>query len=306
MTTCLLQHFTSLSGNSSWAWSLATSPVFLSTSHCTVEGEFAYLPNKRFSFLGLDLHIIGDSGIMHIPQSFPFKYSTASYSYNVKKVKVWMLDILCTLIGLVWSTCFDPINSLLDILGLDILSVDILTIRHFGIRHSGMFPLLAQIVEVEDWVSPSTIYMLIGSRQQNVIIGLVRSIAPPGHVALGILRYPSQTGEFDCLRLHPRPWSAWHLSMLIGSRQQNLIIGWVRLPLIAPKGMKRLHGILRYPSQKGWVWLQLHPRPWSCSHRATPMLLILLDVSMKVPRVKKYSVWFKYHAPEYDSERYLQ
>ena len=27
---------------------------------------------------------------------------------------------------------------------------------------------------------------------------------------LGIIRYPSQTGEFDCLKLHPRQCSAWH------------------------------------------------------------------------------------------------
>ena len=44
-------------------------------------------------------------------------------------------------------------------------------------------------------------------------VKLVSSIAfdcTQGHEALGILRLPSQTGEFDCLRLLPRPCSAWH------------------------------------------------------------------------------------------------
>ena len=55
----------------------------------------------------------------------------------------------------------------------------------------------------------------------------------PGHAALGILRYPSQTVEFDCLRLLPRPCSAWHPAL----PESN---GRVRLPSIVPKAMKRL------------------------------------------------------------------
>ena len=109
----------------------------------------------------------------------------------------------------------------------------------------------------------------------------------PGHAALGILRYPSQTGEFDCLRLLPRSCSAWHPAL----PESN---GGVRLPSIAPQAMQRLAscatrvkressitfdctqghealGILRYPSQTGeFDCLRLLPRPCSAWHPALP------------------------------------
>ena len=65
-------------------------------------------------------------------------------------------------------------------------------------------------------------------------VKLARSIAfdrTQGHEALGILCHPSETGEVDCLRSHPRPWSAWHPA----PPESN----WRgRLPSIAPKAMK--------------------------------------------------------------------
>ena len=64
-----------------------------------------------------------------------------------------------------------------------------------------------------------------------------------GHEMLGILHYPSQMGEFDCLRLISRQCSAWHPVPL----ESN---GWVRLP---SRPWNAWHPVL--PELNGWVRL---------------------------------------------------